>query len=176
MLRRQRHRGGSFRRFFRIIFNGDGAPSKFSSSGGRGTPADEPNIATEDLAGLVEVRIEPDSPETKKQSLLKPRHIDKRVYHIGRWDQNAELSSGFQVDFLIRQPEPFTISRCQCAIELEQDHVMFHDMGGRYGTVVDGVRIGGRPDTPKSVRLEKGEHTLIFGPRNSVLRFKLIVQ
>ncbi|MGJ8650060.1 MAG: FHA domain-containing protein [Opitutaceae bacterium] len=178
MLRRQRHRSrkGPFHRLLRILFNDDGSSSKLEIQGGRGAPIPE-SIATPDVLNeLVKVGIEPDSPEAKRQSLLKARYIDKQVYRIGRWDKNADHGSGPQMDFLIRQPEPYSISRSQCAIELTKDHIMFHDLGGRYGTVVDGARVGGRPNTPTSVRLEKGEHTLVFGPRNSILRFKLIVQ
>lgn len=147
-----------------------------SGEGGREAPLAESIVSPEVLTGLVEARIEPDSPETKKQSLLKARNIDKQVFRIGRWDQNAGFASSPQADFLIRQVEPFTLSRFQCAIELAKDHIIFHDLGGRHGTVVDGTRIGGRPNTPTSVRLDKGEHTLVFGPRSSILRFKLIVQ
>lgn len=158
MLRRQRHkyRGGSFRRFLRIIFNNGASPSKSVGKGERKAPIPEP-IATPDvLDELVEARIEPDSPEAKRQSLLKARYIDKQVYRIGRWDQNADHGSDAQMDWSIRQVEPYSISRYQCAIELTKDHIMFHDLGGRYGTVVDGTRIGGRPNTPISVRLEGG--------------------
>jgi pSer/pThr/pTyr-binding forkhead associated (FHA) protein len=178
MLKRQRHRsgGGSFQRIFRDLFNGGGSRSNSSVRRDRDAPVPEFIVPAEELINCVEVRIEPDSPEAKKQSLLKSRSIDKRVYRIGRWDKNADRSSGPHMDFTIRQSEPYTISRHQCAIELAQDHIIFHDLGGRYGTVIDGARIGGRPNTPTSVRLEKGEHSLIFGPRCSTLRFKLIVQ
>ncbi len=125
---------------------------------------------------LVKVQIQPDSPETKAQSLLQARSISKRFYTIGRTSGGDADYVANPVDFGIRQAKPFTISRQHCAIELGENSIKIKDLGGRYGTVVDGVRVGGRSDAATEVELARGEHHLIFGPRDSCFRFKLIVE
>ena len=59
---------------------------------------------------LVQVRIEPDSAETKAQSMLKARTIESSVFTIGR-RRGLVSNSPDDIDFSIRQVEPYTISR-----------------------------------------------------------------
>ena len=123
---------------------------------------------------LMNVLIEPDSSETKAQSLLKARSIEGPVFVIGR--RCGFVSQAPEdVDFTIRQVEPYTVSKRHCSIERFADHVIVRDLGGKYGFLVNGQRIGGRADTPKSIKLIKGGYDLVLGPRVSTIRFKLII-
>ena len=141
---------------------------------------DDSNAADQDPAvhlngSLIRVRIEPASAATKSQSLLCARIIEESVFIIGRKSGNAGHNSG-DVDFSIRQVEPYTVSRRHCAIERFSDHVMVRDLGGKLGLLVDNERLGGQSDAVASVKLTKGVHGLILGPRESVMRFNLIVE
>jgi len=125
-------------------------------------------------ANLVQVRIEPDSAETKAQSMLKARTIESSVFTIGR-RRGLVSDSPEDIDFSIRQVEPYTVSRRHCSIERLEDCIILHDLGGKYGSLVNGQRIGGRATAPKSIRLARGQYDLVLGPRDSTFRFKLII-
>lgn len=123
---------------------------------------------------LIKLRIEPDSIETKAQSLLKARSIVDPVFIIGR-RRGLVSKTPEDVDFSIRQVEPYTISKRHCLIERLVNSVIMRDLGGKYGFLVDGQRIGGRTNAPKSIELTKGSYNLVLGPRESTICFKLIV-
>lgn len=128
-----------------------------------------------DVGTLVNVRIEPDSEETKSQSLLGARDIKVPVFTIGRRSGSVGQKPS-ESSFSIRQVEPYTMSRQHCELELHDGFVIIRDLGGMYGTLVNDIRIGGRSDNERSMKIESGTHTLVLGPRNSTMRFKLIVQ
>ncbi|MGJ8638020.1 MAG: FHA domain-containing protein [Opitutaceae bacterium] len=127
-----------------------------------------------DSDNLIHVRIEPSSEETKAQSLLRARDIEKPVFVIGR-RRGLVSHSPDDVDFSIRQVEPYTVSRRHCSIERFEDSVVISDLGGKYGFGVDGKRVGGRSNEVTSMTLKKGEYQLILGPRDSSVCFKLII-
>ncbi|MFW2479407.1 MAG: FHA domain-containing protein [Lentimonas sp.] len=78
-------------------------------------------------------------------------------------------------NFSIRQVEPYTVSKRHCTIERLADSVIVHDLGGKYGLLVNDQRIGGRAINAKSIELAKGQHDLVLGPREGTIRFKLII-
>lgn len=126
-------------------------------------------------ANLVCVRIEPASEETRSQSLLAARAIKQPIFTIGRRSGLVGARAA-EVDFSIRQVEPYTVSRQHCAVELSKSTVVVRDLGGKFGVLVNGQRIGGRSNAPTSIQLDKGVHLLVLGPRDSIIRFNLIVE
>ncbi|MGJ8653258.1 MAG: FHA domain-containing protein [Opitutaceae bacterium] len=135
--------------------------------------AEEP--PSENVEELIKVRIEPDSKEIQSQSLLSARDITTNIFTIGRRDGKVGQAPSNST-FSIRQIEPYTVSRQHCALELHPEFVLVSDLGSQYGTLVNGTRIGGRNKEQSTIKIERGTHALLLGPRNSTIRFKLIVQ
>ena len=127
--------------------------------------------------GPVQVWIEPASERTMSQSLLTRREIEaeelfvigRRGFGQGRYDYS---NPGFQ----IRDHEPFTVSKRHCAISITDGGVLVEDLKSRFGTIVNGQRLGGAEGHPLTVVLGRGEHNLVIGRRKSENRFRLIVQ
>lgn len=150
--------------------------SVFSANSTKQDPAISTEESSADSAdSIVQVRLEPNSEESKTQSLLKARDITTPVFTIGR--RSGELGHApCESELSIRQVEPYTLSRKHCAMELNADFVLVRDLGSQYGTLVNGTRIGGRNTEESTMKLERGTHALILGPRNSTVRFKLVIQ
>ncbi len=100
------------------------------------------------------VYIEPDSSETQAQSLLAARRITTRVFTIGRRSGTGYTDPAGGGDLVIAQVESYTISRRHCGVEITGEGGFVVDIGGRRGTSVDGVRIGGRAGAPQEIKLE----------------------
>lgn len=145
-----------------------------------------PEISAGDLQSAVdatqldsrgfEVWIQPDSALTQSQSLLSKRKIDTDVFTIGRRGSGYVSSTQPLRDFALPQNEPYTVSKCHCQIHLSESGATVRDMESRYGTVVNGIRLGGRRAQLKELELGPGAHALVIGPRNSEYRFRLIVE
>ncbi|MFP4069345.1 MAG: FHA domain-containing protein [Opitutales bacterium] len=119
----------------------------------------------------------PKSSAAKQQTLLKKRRLSQSKLLIGRRGSIAELTASAMEDYLISQHEPYTVSKRQCLIEIRDGEVWLRDLKSRYGTVVNGRKIGGRNGTEKmEVRLRRGEHSLIPGPSASSFEFKIVVK
>ena len=127
------------------------------------------------IAGAV--WIEPVSERARAQTLLKRRKIEQAVFTIGRRGALAvgKLGRQSEIDYLVSEHEPYLVSKRQCAIERVGEGIWIRDLGSRLGTLVNGVRLGGRRKQ-KEIQLPVGEHDLVLGPRDSPLRFKVIVQ
>ena len=128
-------------------------------------------------SALVKVWIEPASAHTKSQSLLTRTEIEaderfiigRRGFGSGRYDYTR---SGFQ----IRDHEPFTVSKRHCAVAITEEGVLVEDLDSRFGTLVNGQRLGAAEGKARRVVLGRGEHDLVIGRRSSQNRFRLIVE
>ena len=131
-------------------------------------------VSSQASGDLICLRIEPASEETRSQSLLAARSIEQPIFTIGRRSGSVGRNPD-ETDFSIRQVEPYTVSRRHCVIERASDHVLVKDLGGKFGILVNDKRVGGSSSAPESIKLTKGVHQLTLGPRESVMRFNLIV-
>lgn len=133
--------------------------------------------AQKTTSGPAGLWIEPDSELTHGQSLLARRKIESGVFLIGRRGSGYLSDTSPLPDFALPENEPFTVSKRHCELCVNEQGVVIRDLGSRFGTVVDGIRLGGsrRPKCTELL-LEAGEHTLVIGPRDSDHRFRLIVE
>ncbi len=163
------------RRLHRKLIRGEANPRVVANSIvlDRGVRSPESD-ATELNQSLISVRIEPASDQTRAQSLLRACAIETEVFTIGR-KVGFVAQAPVEVDFCIRQVEPYTLSRRHCVIERAEDHITISDLGGKYGFLIDDQRVGGRPTAPKSIELKSGTYHLVLGPRGSSVCFDLIV-
>lgn len=125
---------------------------------------------------ISEVWLYPDSEELSKQTALEARKIEQPIFRIGRRVSDAvHYPENNPPDLLIFENSPFTLSRLQCQIEIEQDKVILRDMGSRLGTRLGGKRLRSNFRESSSLIVPKGEHTLILGNRDGPFRFRLMV-
>ncbi|MFP4166351.1 MAG: FHA domain-containing protein [Opitutales bacterium] len=122
------------------------------------------------------VRIDPDSDETREQTLLRGREIRQRNFLIGRRKTGAEPNPEQLPDFIVCEHEPFTVSKNHCLIELVEDGVVVRDLGSRFGCVLNGEKIGGAKGMVAEKRLGAGEHTLVLGRKDGPYRFRLTIR
>lgn len=125
---------------------------------------------------LAEVWLEPDSEYTQAQSLLSKRQLVDRIFRIGRRGAFANTGAVDQLDYALAQNEPYTISKLHCELELRPTGVLVRDLGSRYGTKVNDLRLGERFSGKQSIALTKGRHCLVLGPRGSRFRFVIEVK
>lgn len=156
------------------------APSEQTSEMGVSLTREDLEAAVADAAeelGPFKVWIEPASARTKSQSMLARSEIEaeelfivgRRGFGKGRYDYS---NRGFQ----IRDHEPFTVSKRHCAISITAEGVLVEDLKSRFGTIVNGRRLGAAEGNPLTALLGRGEHDLVIGRRRSENRFRLIVQ
>ena len=126
---------------------------------------------------LFKVCIEPASARTKSQSMLTRSEIDaEELFVIGRRCSGGGRYDYTNSGFQIRDHEPFTVSKRHCAISITENGVLVEDLKSRFGTIVNGKRLGGSENNPRCMVLGRGEHDLVIGRRNSENRFRLIVE
>jgi len=122
------------------------------------------------------VWIEPVSDAAKRQTLLEKRMVEDGRLLIGRRGSIAELNDAAKKEYLIAEAEPYTVSKRQCRIEIRGSEVWLVDLGSRHGTWIDDERIGRGGGARKKIRLERGTHTMIPGPRDSRFVFSIAVE
>lgn len=150
------------------------------SSASKGTPsasgvADSCSGAT--TGDFSEVWLYPDSKSLQKQTLLKARRIEQPVFQIGRRISDAvHYNHDNPPDLLIVENAPYTLSRLQCEIIIENDNVILRDLGSRVGTALGKKRLRSSSRKPTSVVVPRGTHKLILGHRNGPFHFRLEVK
>lgn len=125
---------------------------------------------------MPEVWLHPDCEELSGQTLLEPKKIEQPVFTIGRRaSSSVNYPESEPPDLLIFERAPYTLSRQQCQIEINDGEVILRDMGSRAGTKIGDKRLISSKREPKSVVVPKGSHTLILGHRDGPFRFRLDV-
>lgn len=133
-------------------------------------------ISAESVSQLAHVIIEPDSPEMRAQSLLRAREITKRYFTIGRRSSGSIARARNTLpDHLVAEKYPYTVSREHCEIERFPSGIYVRDLNSRMGTVVNGTRISSRQGHESEIVLGLGEHSVVLGRRDGVIRFRIIV-
>jgi len=96
--------------------------------------------------------------------------IDKFPFHIGRDDEaNGGVGAFFSLwtnNLSIDDHAPYNISRKHCLITKRRGGYFLVDQHSHYGTLVDGVLVGGASDQ-KEVPLAAGCHRLQLGATDS---------
>lgn len=101
--------------------------------------------------------------------------ITKFPYRIGREEHRSVPSVFSTNDYVLKDEQPYQVSRNHCSIECEGDHLFVRDRGSMVGTIVNGVQLGAGQNH-LTADLAPGENTLILGVESSPFRFILEVQ
>lgn len=128
-----------------------------------------------DGIAIKEATIEPDSELTRSQSLLSARRIEGSFF-IGRRGGAYPGNDGLKPNFALPESEPFTVSKLHCRLKIQGDALVYTDLDTRFGSLLNGERIGGDQSSVKEVCLPRGEHRLTVGGRDSLFKFKLTVR
>ncbi len=127
-------------------------------------------------SSLLAVRIEPDSPQMKAQSVLKACSVNGRYFTFGRRSSRRYSRTETDLpDHRIANEYPYTVSRLHCEIERIEGQVIIRDLNSRFGTVVNGHRLLSAEESPAEISLGVGEHSLVLGRSRGDVRFRLII-
>ena len=94
----------------------------------------------------------------------------------GRVDNGRNQKKTTDNGLLLYDTKPYNVSRTHFSLTREGPVCVFEDRGSRLGSVVNGVRVGGRDSRPKRIDLVPGANTLILGSRRSRIEFSLVVR
>lgn len=134
----------------------------------------KPTVETN--AAFARVRIQPDSDQTRKQSLLQSREIDCESFTIGRRGSRRYIDSEKNLpDFIVANEYPFTVSRFHCEIVRTENGVWVRDLKSRMGTIVNDKRLLCKEGYDSEVFLGNGTHRLELGRRGGGVRFRIVV-
>jgi CRP-like cAMP-binding protein len=126
----------------------------------------------------AEVTIIPKT-ESSREAMngLTEQKIEKMPFYIGRHSfRRSDMLFHANELFLFDQI-PYSVSRSHCAIVSVMNEVYFVDRGSTLGSVVNGVRIGGSPNTPKKILLKTGENDVFLGePDKSAYAFTVLIK
>jgi CRP-like cAMP-binding protein len=122
--------------------------------------------------GLI---LQPDSKETRADSTLHEQVIITFPFVFGRRDKSAASVDVFsKTRLLINDDSADSVSPWHCMLEHEKGLYFVQDLGSQFGTIVNGVALGGSSEESR-LRLRTGQNTLVLGAVDSVIRFILRV-
>jgi len=148
----------------------------FTRSADSSAETDPESESLQPDSGVSEVWLYPDSEELMKQTVMEARKIVQPVFRIGRrLSDSVAYSDNNSPDLSIFENSPYTLSRLQCQIEIEDDRVVLRDMGSRLGTRLGQKRLRSNFRESSSLVVPKGSHSLILGNRDGPFRFRLVV-
>ena len=125
---------------------------------------------------MPEVWIEADCPRAEGLRVCRRQRVVRPVFVIGRRRSYIDTPEAREVDLQIPDQQPFSVSRRHCAIELADSKVVVRDLGSRFGTLVDGVRLGeARGRVEVSLPLSRGVHRIVLGPNAAGLCLRLTI-
>lgn len=128
------------------------------------------------IESAVEVWLHPDTEELKRQTLMKARKIEKPVFLIGRrTSESIAYPEDNPPDLILFESSPYTLSKLQCQIVINDDEVILRDLGSRSGTILGKKKLLSRKRKPTSVVVPKGSHSLILGHHSGPFHFRLVV-
>lgn len=136
-------------------------------------PHRNPEILSPSKSGCV-VLVEPATDEIRQQTALRSRVVDSFPALFGRRGELAGSEAVIPNQFLVADRAPFRVSRKHCVIDSSADGVYIEDHSSRLGTIVNGIRIGGK-SLESRVRLSAGSNSLVLGGGESQVRFSLTV-
>ena len=101
--------------------------------------------------------------------------VEALPFRIGRRPEPGESGPDVSIQLEVEDTEPYQMSRDHCAIVRLNDGVGLKDSGSHWGTLVNGVRIGGAGNRERVSRLRKGYNTVIAGSGKSRFHFAIVV-
>ena len=123
----------------------------------------------------TEVWIEPDSPETRSQSLCARRRIEGSTFVIGRRGSGISFMPVNPLDLCVSQGEPYSLSKRHCMITIKNDNIYIKDLNSRFGTVINDHRFGNSINGVSVMKLKSGVHSLTLGIRSDNIKFRITV-
>ena len=123
----------------------------------------------------IEVWIEPDSTETRSQSLCARRRIEGSTFIIGRRGSGISFMPVNSPDLCISQGEPYSLSKRHCMITIKNGNVYIKDLNSRFGTVINDHRFGNSINGVSVMKLRSGVHSLTLGIRSDNIKFSITV-
>jgi cellulose biosynthesis protein BcsQ len=152
--------------------------------GARGTPASQQfhHLASEVWAALPDASSAPaTAPRARLRGLTPtasavlrggPLDLWKLPFRIGRGGEDADDEN----ELVLRDEEPFQVSRRHAAIVLRDGALGVIDRGSRLGCIVDGRRIGGRSDERGPVYFAGDRGVLVLGQSDSPYVFEVMIE
>jgi len=120
------------------------------------------------------IRLVATTEHLRERVLKAELTVRKFPFRIGRWSENFQADVFVSNDLLVRDDEPYQISRNHCAIEQEGDRYYVLDRGSTFGTHVNGKAIGGT-ETQMVHALQRGENRIQLGRPDSLYQFQVIL-
>ncbi|WPJ95045.1 cyclic nucleotide-binding domain-containing protein [Coraliomargarita algicola] len=120
------------------------------------------------------VQVEPDADEIRLQTALRARVVEHYPFQFGRRGELAGAEAVIPNQCLVADRAPYRVSRKHCILDSNADGVYVEDCGSSLGTIVNGIRIGGKSRETR-VRLSSGKNSLVLGGADSQVRFVLTV-
>ncbi|RMH50128.1 MAG: FHA domain-containing protein [Zetaproteobacteria bacterium] len=114
------------------------------------------------------LRLRAESDAMRAQVGDAPVEVERFPFHIGRGRDDGKLSffSLWHNDLVIEEHAPYHVSRKHCLIDRRGDDYYLVDRHSHYGTLVDGVQIGGGA-ADEELHLTPGRHRVQLGRADS---------
>ena len=150
------------------------APAGPAERGGTG-PA---GTADEDAAAPVgqgaKLRLLPHGEYLERLMRADGLELNSLPFRVGRNAVKGEPPPTEDNDLSFEDFKPFNLSRRHFVIEASRRGLVVRDCGSRLGTVVNGVRIGGKDVVGDNIAaLQPGDNEIIAGTEQSPYRFTL---
>ena len=94
-------------------------------------------------------------------------NVKEFPFRIGRQEDNDVLGIN---DLMLHDSVPYQVSPHHLLISLRNNTIEISDRGSRYGSLINGVRVG-LSNRSKVVDLKKGDNEVILGDIYSKIRF-----
>jgi CRP-like cAMP-binding protein len=124
-----------------------------------------------EITAPVSLCIKPVTEEAKSALGSKKYDISYYPFRIGRKDEMDMLGIN---DLVLHDSPPFQVSPHHLLISMRNNNIELSDRGSRYGSLVNGVRIG-LTNRSKVVELKRGDNEVILGDVYSKMRFNFEV-
>lgn len=115
--------------------------------------------------------IKPTNEAAKAALGAKKFEVKEFPFRIGRKEENDVLGIN---DLMLDDSMPYQVSPHHLLISLRNNTIELSDRGSKFGSLVNGVRIG-LSNRSKVVELKRGENEVIFGDIYSKIRFNFEV-
>ena len=118
----------------------------------------------------IDVVMEGQTAEAKQALGHCKLQVSKFPFLIGRDTHDLDTDVFYHNDLFIKEEKPYVVSRNHLAITMEKGTVWVLDRGSAFGTIVNGVEIGGESGLYRA-RLDEEENQVIVGPATSKFIF-----
>ena len=138
-------------------------------------PGAEGEGGGEAIAGgpSVRLRLLPQGEYLERLMRSEGMEVSALPFRVGRNAVKGEPPATEDNDLSFEDFKPFNLSRRHFVIEESRRGLVVRDCGSRLGTVVNGIRIGGKGGGVNLAALKSGDNEIIAGTENSPYRFTL---